>query len=125
MKIELIIFAILIGALIVSGCSTTTPDQTTNNTSTASLSENTSSVPLTTNVTMKNFAFNPSIVTVSVGDTVQWTNLDATEHHIQGDGIDSGEMPQTSTYTYKFTQAGTYNYTCIIHPSMQGQVIVQ
>jgi plastocyanin len=136
MEKEIIVFVILIGALVASGCSATTttnqtPDsssaQATTTDTTSSTDQNASATPTPTTaiVNIQNFEFNPSTVTISVGDTVQWNNLDTTEHDVHAATFDSSEMPGGSTYNNTFTQAGTYNYTCALHPSMKGQVIVQ
>jgi len=69
-------------------------------------------------------AFNPASVQISVGDTVKWTNMDSVQHNPKGTIFDSGPLTQGNTYEFKFTQPGTYNYICSIHPSMQGTITV-
>jgi plastocyanin len=78
-------------------------------------------------VTLANFAFSPTTLTVKVGTTVTWTNKDSTSHTVVSDtGVfDSGNLAPNATYTYVFAKAGTFNYHCSIHPSMKGTVIVQ
>jgi len=83
-------------------------------------------------VNMQNFAFNPQTLTVNVGTTVTWTNLDSAQHQIAADAgqqavsdFSSPTMSQGSTYSYTFQKAGTWTYHCNIHPSMKGTVIVQ
>ena len=34
-------------------------------------------------------------------------------------------MSPNTTFEFTFTRAGTYNYICSIHPSMQGLIVVQ
>jgi plastocyanin len=84
--------------------------------------------PGTTNtVTIKNFAFDPSTLTVSVGTNVTWTNEDSVSHQVNGENglFESSILSSGQSYTFRFLTPGTYNYTCSIHPSMQGKIIVQ
>ena len=84
--------------------------------------------PATTNaISIKNFAFNPSTITVKVGENVTWTNGDSASHQVKEDNglFESNILINGQTYTYTFTIAGTYNYTCAIHSSMHGKVIVE
>jgi plastocyanin len=80
-----------------------------------------------TTVTMKQFAFNPATVTIKVGETVTWENQDGAAHDvIAADGsFKSAEFGQGKTFSFTFTKAGTYKYSCNIHPGMDGTVIVQ
>jgi len=80
------------------------------------------------NVEIKDFAFSPSEMTVSVGDTVVWTNRDSAGHTVvsdTGNELNSALLSNGQTYSHTFTQAGTYNYHCSIHPSMTGKIIVE
>lgn len=76
-------------------------------------------------VTIKGTAFNPSALTVKVGDTVTWTNEDALSHSVAGAGFGSGALGQGKSYSFKFTAAGTFNYRCGYHPFMTGSIVVQ
>lgn len=76
-------------------------------------------------VSIKNFAFDPATLNVSVGSTVTWTNNDSTAHHIKGGNFESSDMANGQSYSFKFTSAGTFDYICSIHPSMKGQIIVK
>jgi plastocyanin len=75
-------------------------------------------------VSISNFAFNPATVTISTGDTVRWTNQDSATHTVKGSSFESGQLAQGDTYEFTFTEPGTYDYTCSIHPSMKGTVTV-
>jgi len=81
----------------------------------------------TKNVEIKSFAFNPSEITISVGDTITWTNMDSMTHTITSDSGNelSGSTNSGGTYSHKFDTAGTFSYHCSIHTSMKGKVIVQ
>ena len=81
-------------------------------------------------IEIKNFAFNPSTLTVKSGTAVIWTNQDGAPHAIVSDigspvAYSSGSIPPGSFYGFGFTQQGTYTYHCSIHPSMKGTIIVQ
>lgn len=78
-------------------------------------------------VNIQNFSFNPGTITVRLGTKVTWVNNDGTTHTItslSGAGPSSGALNQGDTYSYTFNTAGTFNYHCRIHSSMQGSVIV-
>jgi plastocyanin len=81
-------------------------------------------------ITMKNFAFDPSILTVKTGTTVTWVNNDGAPHTVVTDtgspaSFSSGSLATGAAYPFAFTRPGTYTYHCSIHPSMKGTVIVQ
>lgn len=84
--------------------------------------------PVTSNtVTIKNFAFDPSTITVKVGANVTWTNEDAAQHQLKEDNglFLSSPLSTGQSFTYTFTTTGMFNYTCNIHSSMHGKVIVE
>ena len=71
-------------------------------------------------------AFSPASVDVAVGATVTW-NFQAT-HNVTfafapGVPSDISDTPSGSA-ARTFTQAGTFNYQCTLHPGMTGTVIV-
>ena len=79
-------------------------------------------------VDIKNYAYNPASLTVSVGDTVTWTNEDTAPHTVTvSDGpekFNSPTLQQGQTWSYTFTKAGTYSYYCAVHPDMKATVTV-
>lgn len=85
------------------------------------------STPTTHNIDISNFAFSPSTLTISVGDTVTWTNKDAVGHTIfsYSNTFKSDTLSQGQTYSHTFTAAGTFEYHCSLHPSMTGTITVQ
>lgn len=96
-----------------------------NNTSTGNPSDSTG--VQTYNIEISGFAFNPSTLTIKVGDSVTWTNGDSATHTIISDsGTELGSQPTSSggIYSHTFNTAGTYDYHCSIHTSMKGKVIV-
>lgn len=78
-------------------------------------------------VTIKNFDFHPMAVTVPVGGSVTWKNLDGEPHTITStDGSFRSEaLDEDDTYTFKFTKPGVYQYICTIHPKMRATVTVK
>jgi plastocyanin len=81
-----------------------------------------------TTVTIAGFAFEPTTVTVDVGDTVTWTNNDNTAHNATADDGSSCCAPNIAageSWSITFLVAGTYAYHCSIHPTMQGTLIVE
>jgi predicted lipoprotein with Yx(FWY)xxD motif/plastocyanin len=79
----------------------------------------------TVSVDIKNFSFGRAL-TVPVGTTVVWTNQDDMAHTVTATGgaFDSGNIDKGQTFSFTFTKAGAYDYTCTIHPSMKGTVTV-
>ena len=79
-------------------------------------------------VSMEGIAFQPAEVTVSVGDTVTWTNNDSVGHDVTADSFSSGEpgdMGSGDTFDHTFQEAGTFDYVCSVHPGMEGTVVVE
>lgn len=87
--------------------------------------QNAPAVTETTSVAIKSFAFSPQDIKVKKGDTVTWKNEDAATHTIKSDSFQSGDISTGGTYQHKFENAGTFNYSCSIHPSMTGTVTVE
>lgn len=79
-------------------------------------------------VAIKNFAFSPAALTVTVGTTVTWTNVDADAHTVTSSGnggpLKSAALNKGQTFSYTFTTAGTFAYLCTIHPFMTATVKV-
>lgn len=84
--------------------------------------------PATQAVSIASFAFSPPTVTINVGDSVKWTNLDAAVHSAVGQGgtFSTGNLTTNQSMTIAFNTAGTFAYVCGIHgASMSGTVIVR
>jgi plastocyanin len=78
-------------------------------------------------VSIANFAYQPSSVTVNVGDSVTWTNNDSAPHTATAndESFDTGTIGNGGSDSVTFTTAGTFAYHCSIHPQMSGVVVVQ
>ncbi len=78
-------------------------------------------------VSIIDFAFKKSEMTIPLGTTVRWTNNDNATHTVTSDNgkFDSGNLAQDATFTYTFNKTGTFNYHCELHPDMKGTIIVK
>lgn len=85
-------------------------------------------------VVISNFAFNPQTITIKSGTTITWINQDSAPHIIASDphpthtdlpGLVSGTLMNGQSFSFKFTQTGTFGYHCHLHPFMTGTVIVE
>jgi len=102
-------------------------NQTPTNNS-ANNSASTDQTQSTNKVTIANMAFSPSQITVNKGDTVTWTNNDSTAHTVTSDTgseLNSGDIQPGSTYSHTFSQTGSYQYHCSIHPYMRATIVVK
>ncbi|MCX5780483.1 MAG: cupredoxin family copper-binding protein [Firmicutes bacterium] len=76
-------------------------------------------------VSIESFAFKPAVLTVPAGTTVVWTNNDSVGHNIKATDFSSNILAKGETFSFKFDKAGTYDYSCGIHPTMTGKIVVQ
>jgi len=84
-------------------------------------------------VSVADFAFTPSQITITAGDKVKWTN-NGGWHNVNGTIATFASNPESFgnnagsgwTYEFVFNTAGTYDYQCDPHASMGmvGKVIV-
>ncbi|MFA4877963.1 MAG: cupredoxin domain-containing protein [Methanoregula sp.] len=143
MKKVVVILLIVAILALASGCSQPAPAQqppstpapapvTTRATSATYLP--TTTAPVATNapsvsdntITISKMAFNPSTLKVKAGVNVRWANEDSVIHRIKfPDSVQSPILAVGQSYTRAFETPGTYDYTCSIHPSMQGTIIVE
>lgn len=72
------------------------------------------------------------IVEISVGDSVVWKNADTAAHTVTSgtaedgpdDLFDSNLFGPGKSFSHHFTNVGDYPYYCLLHPWMDGTVIV-
>ena len=81
--------------------------------------------------------YTPSVLTIKSGTVVTMTNTDGTGVHTftsgtvdgfttQPDGVfDSQVLMTGDAYERKFSQKGTFDYYCMLHTWMTGQIIVE
>ncbi len=83
--------------------------------------------PTTAEVRIVNFGFEPAELTVVRGTTVIWRNDSATTHTVtaKNGAFDSGLLEAGQTFSWRFSEPGTYEYWCTLHPEMRGRIIVR
>jgi plastocyanin len=74
--------------------------------------------------------FSPASITLVIGknNTVVWKNNDPGSVHTataSDNSFNSHDMHEGDTFTFTFAVAGTYHYSCIYHPWMQGTIVVK
>lgn len=112
----------------VSGASSSPVSVTANQTATADFQLQEETLPPgTVEVTIQDNLFDPNDVTVPVNGTVRWRNSGAAVHNSTGanGAWASANLSPGATFERTFTQAGTFNYSCTLHPGMNGVVRVQ
>lgn len=123
-----LLLVIVIGVVAVVGrksSSTTTATATMSMSPTAGAPA--ASAVDTSSVTVSNYAFSPANITVKVGTKVTWTNQDAVSHTVTSDTgtmLKSDLFARGQSFSYTFTEAGSYSYHCSPHPYMKGNVVV-
>ncbi len=122
--------ALVVLMLLLGACGGDSKEETTSGNS------DTPVAPLSTpqgvaQVNMVNTSFQPQQIEVVVGTTVTWTNQDSVAHTVTAgprdnpSGLfDSGNVEAGGTFSFTFTEPGTYQYFCSPHPGMDGTVIV-
>ena len=73
--------------------------------------------------------FQPPVVAVPTGSTVQFLNSDPIMHNVfspsrRGADFDLGTYPAEESRPYTFNEPGAYLLLCHVHPEMAGWVIV-
>ena len=81
----------------------------------------------TTTVAIDGVRFQPGDVTVTVGDTVVWTNKDPFPHNVSaaGGAFQSASLAPGRSFRFHAAKAGTFPYTCTLHPTMKGEIHVK
>lgn len=89
--------------------------------------------PQTHPVSIMNIGYHPASLTVSMGDSVKWSNDETpttgpshTVHSDEHPELNSPTLVPGNTYTFTFDAPGTYPYYCTIHGknAMSGTIIV-
>jgi plastocyanin len=77
-------------------------------------------------VSIVDFAFQPSVIVVGAGETVEWTNTGNAQHTVDSDTeiFESDILNPGQTFSYTFDDPGIFPYHCDIHPHMRGTVVV-
>lgn len=126
---------------VKSEASTTMEEEVMIEESTASVEE--SSEPQTVSVEIpkgtaspgcetSNACFSPASLTINAGDTIEWTNVDTAAHTVTGGSpangpsgvFDSSLIMGGASFENTFDEAGSYDYFCMVHPWMVGDIQV-
>jgi plastocyanin len=79
-------------------------------------------------VTIGDCTFTPTVTTVPVGATVEWTNRSFQAHEVVGSNLTWGAhdklLQSGDSIGWTFDKPGVYAYTCMLHPGMSGVVVV-
>ena len=80
-------------------------------------------------IDMSGYAFHPAMLTITVGETVTWTNHDQAPHDVTTTSapvaLHSSTLAKGALWSYTFTTPGTYRYICSIHPDMTATLVVR
>ena len=78
-------------------------------------------------VVIENFSFVPATLTVKAGTKVTWVNRDDVPHTATATDkrFNSKTLDTDDQFDFIFSEPGTYNYFCALHPKMTGQIIVK
>jgi len=122
-----------LAVLAVAGCG----DDSSDTASTASDAPAAETTPSTSTpagkgdaveIGMKGLQFEPKDVTVKVGTSVTWKNLEDIPHNVvaeEGADFESDTFGKDGTYEFTAEKAGSVKYVCTIHPGMEGTIIVE
>jgi len=80
-------------------------------------------------ISQRGLRFDPEHVTLHVGEQIVFVNDDNRYHNVMVNGpnmnYDSGTMDPGNESTLQFTEAGTFEATCLIHPQMTLEIEVK
>jgi plastocyanin len=78
-------------------------------------------------IKIDNFSFSPAELTVPANTQVTWVNRDDVPHTVVSTDkkFKSQALDTDETFSFTFTEPGTYEYFCSVHPRMVGKIIVQ
>ena len=84
----------------------------------------------TFNIAQRAIHFSQVSITIKAGDTIHYHNQDDVTHNLMvigadDDPEDQGLQPPGATVTHTFTQEGTFEVRCAIHPKMKMMVTVE
>jgi plastocyanin len=134
MKVRVLLLTAIIGMTVLGACSSDDSDSD----SAATTAGNAAGANTTSGsgggggsgeaaVAASDLAFAPGEITVSVGETITFTNNDSFAHTFTADEgeFDSGDVDSGGTFEYTPDAAGEIAYHCNIHTSMTGTITVE
>ena len=84
-------------------------------------------IPAQNKIEIKDFAFNPQILTVKSGEKITWINRDEEPHtvvSVEKQFKKSTALDTDQEFTITAGAPGTYTYFCSVHPKMTGTIVV-
>ncbi len=78
-------------------------------------------------VEVTGFCYEPTVLRVDAGQTVEWTNRDEAPHTVTGVNNAWGDFTQfgeDESISFSFPTEGVFPYFCALHPGMLGTVVV-
>jgi plastocyanin len=76
-------------------------------------------------VRIADFDYAPSVLDVTPGTVVKWTNEDSAPHTATAnDTFDTGRLDKGESSGITFPTPGTFDYICTYHPYMKGRIVV-
>lgn len=86
-----------------------------------------STVAATNQIVIDNFSFTPMALRVKAGTEITWTNHDDIPHTVVASDLKfkSKALDTNDSFSMKFTEPGTYEYFCSLHPKMTGKITVE
>ena len=78
-------------------------------------------------VKIDNFTFVPARLTVKAGTTVTWRNEDDIPHTVISaiQLFKSKALDTDDGFSFTFTESGTYDYFCSLHPRMTATIVAE
>jgi plastocyanin len=79
-------------------------------------------------IEIKDFAFNPKVITVKSGEKITWINRDEEPHtvvSVEKQFKKSSALDTDQEFTVIAGAPGTYTYFCSVHPKMTGTIVVE
>jgi plastocyanin len=78
-------------------------------------------------VVIEQMRFEPPVLTVAPGDRIVWVNKDLFPHTATADkaAFDSRDISPDASWSYVAREAGSYAYSCRLHPTMHATLNVR
>ncbi|MGV8831762.1 MAG: cupredoxin domain-containing protein [Devosia sp.] len=78
-------------------------------------------------VEIQGMKFSVPALEVAIGDTVTFTNADAAPHTATAkDGtFDTGRLAKGESATVTISEAGSFDYFCVVHPMMKANITAE
>ncbi|MFJ9682073.1 cupredoxin domain-containing protein [Streptomyces sp. NPDC101194] len=132
-RVRVVVAATIICATPLTGCSngggSSTPSSAAPSVARSAAPPRSASPVGKVLITIKDFTFEPALLTVAPGALITVVNEDAAPHNVTATGsaaFGTGDVAPGRTVTFTApAKAGTYPYICTIHPYMKGSLVVR